>query len=46
MDRYRYLEGKFAEIPDRLEIYINSDGTLEANGMVPSDIWKRLFKKL
>lgn len=45
-ERYKHLENKLTSIPDKLEIYINADGMIEANGMVPSDVWKRLFNDL
>lgn len=45
-DRYKHLENKLTEIPDKLEIYINENGMIEANGMVPNDVWKRLFNDL
>src|SRR5699024_4521447 len=45
-ERYRHLEKELGLIPDKLEIYVNKDGTIAANGMIPSDVWKRLFKKL
>lgn len=43
-DRYKALENKLSEFPDRLEIYLKDDGTIEANGMVPTEVWKRLLK--
>lgn len=45
-DRYKHLQNKLTTIPDKLEIYINENGMIEANGMVPSDVWKRLFNNL
>src|SRR5699024_10809901 len=45
-DRYKELEQELASIPDKLEIYVKKDGTVEANGMVPSEIWSRLFKNI
>lgn len=45
-DRYKALEADLVKLPDRLEIYLKKDGTVEANGMVPSEIWDRLFKKI
>lgn len=45
-DRYRKLENELSTVPDRLEVYLNKDGTLAANGMVPSEVWKRLFNDL
>lgn len=45
-DRYKHLRSKLTEIEDGLEIYVKSDGQIEANGMVPSEIWHRLFKNL
>lgn len=42
-DRYDDLKSSLTKIPDKLEIYIKDDGTIKANGMVPSDIWSRLF---
>jgi len=45
-DRYRALEEELATVPDKLEVYLHKDGTLAANGMVPSDVWKRLFHDL
>lgn len=44
--RYERLENELKQFPDRLEIRIKKDGTIEANGMVPSEAWRRLFKKL
>lgn len=45
-DRYESLKQEVEQLPDRLEIYIKDDGTIEANGMVPSDVWNRIFKEL
>lgn len=45
-DTYRHLEKELVQVPDKLEIYLHKDGTMEANGMVPSEVWHRLFKKL
>ncbi|MEI3612346.1 4Fe-4S single cluster domain-containing protein [Pseudogracilibacillus sp. SO30301A] len=45
-DRYQALEADLVNLPDRLEIYLKKDGTVEANGMVPSEVWDRLFKKI
>ncbi|MBC5635675.1 radical SAM protein [Ornithinibacillus sp. BX22] len=45
-DRYQSIKEDINAIPNRLEVYINSDGTIEANGMVPSDTWKRILKDL
>lgn len=44
--RYKDLEKELASVPDKLEIYLHKDGTIAANGMVPSDVWKRLFNDL
>lgn len=45
-DRYRHLEKELISIPDKLEIYLNKDGTISANGMVPTETWERIFKGL
>lgn len=45
-ERYRHLENELTSMPDKLEVYLNKDGTLTANGMVPSQVWERLFKDL
>lgn len=45
-DRYKEFESELSTVPDRLEIYFKKDGTVEANGMVPSEIWNRLFKNI
>lgn len=45
-DRYRHLQNELEKVPDRLEIYVKEDGTVEANGMVPSAAWKRMFNGL
>ncbi|MGM8214595.1 4Fe-4S single cluster domain-containing protein [Bacillaceae bacterium W0354] len=45
-DRYKFMENEIEAIPDRLEIYIKEDGSIEANGMVPSEMWKRIFNDL
>lgn len=45
-DRYRHFEKTLSHIPDKLEVYLNADGTIEANGMIPTEVWERLFKKL
>lgn len=42
-DRYINLKEELDKIPDRLEIYIKKDGTVEANGMIPSESWKQMF---
>lgn len=45
-EQYRALEKELNTVPDKLEIYLNKDGTVSANGMVPTDVWERLFKEL
>ncbi|AST90915.1 MULTISPECIES: 4Fe-4S single cluster domain-containing protein [Sutcliffiella] len=45
-DRYKSIENSLKAIPNRLEFYIKSDGTIEANGMVPSETWKRILNDL
>lgn len=45
-NRYRHLEKKLVSIPDKLEVNLNEDGTISANGMVPTEVWERLFKGL
>lgn len=45
-ERYRSLETELAGVPDKLEIYLHKDGTVAANGMVPSEVWNRLFTNL
>lgn len=45
-DRYSDLEERLQTVTDKLEIRIKEDGTIEANGMVPSAVWARLFKQL
>ncbi|MFA8439483.1 4Fe-4S single cluster domain-containing protein [Pueribacillus sp. YX66] len=45
-DRYKSLQKTLTNVPDRLEIRLKRDGTVEANGMVPSEVWNRIFKTL
>src|SRR5690625_3241882 len=45
-DRYKHLDDNLSGYPDRLEIHLKEDGTIEANGMVPNEVWKRLFQDL
>lgn len=45
-NRYRSLEAELTTVPDKLEIYLHKDGTVAANGMVPSEVWKKLFNDL
>lgn len=45
-DRYQTLSEELNVVPDRLEIYLKKDGTIAANGMVPSAAWDRIFKGL
>lgn len=45
-NRYLSIEQEIIAIPNRLEIYIKNDGTIEANGMVPSETWKRILQDL
>lgn len=45
-DRYKSLQSSLTEVGDKLEIYVKSDGRIEANGMVPSEVWNRLFKNI
>ena len=40
------LEADLVSLPYRLEIYLKKDGTVEANGVVPSDVWEGLFNKI
>lgn len=42
--RYGSLKEKLHLVQDRLEVYINADGTVEANGMVGPGAWDRIFK--
>ncbi|WP_102026759.1 4Fe-4S single cluster domain-containing protein [Salirhabdus sp. Marseille-P4669] len=45
-ERYESIKQELETIPDRLEIYVKSDGKIEANGMVPSETWKRIFNNI
>lgn len=44
--RYQHLKTKLISTPNKLEVYLHKDGTVAANGMVPPEIWKKLFHNL
>jgi len=45
-EKYQSIKDEIEQIPKKLEIYIKKDGTVEANGMIPSEMWKQFFKGL
>jgi anaerobic ribonucleoside-triphosphate reductase activating protein len=45
-DRYRHLEAQLTELPNRLEIRIESDGRIQINGMASSEDLQDLFDSL